>query len=64
MYFSERYGYLKRYLREMSAPEYSASIQDWATGGKVFYDYITMVEALEEIKQAGVSSSSDHNAMM
>ena len=42
---------MKRYLREMAPLENSSSIQDWSTGGKVFLDYITMVETIDEIKQ-------------
>ena len=50
-YVTEDYDYVKRYLREMAPLENSSSIQDWSTGGKVFLDYITMVETIDEIKQ-------------
>lgn len=49
--FAEDYDYVKKYLREMAPLENSASIQDWSTGGKVFLDYITMVETIDEITQ-------------
>ena len=48
---NEDYGYIKRFLREMSPPEHSSGIQDWNIGGKVFLDYITMIETLDEIKR-------------
>ena len=51
VFVTEDYEYVKRYLREMAPLENSSSIQDWSTGGKVFLDYITMVETIDEIKQ-------------
>merc|ERR1712002_1260560 len=52
----EDYKYLKRFLYEMSPVEYSSSIKNWDNGGKVFLDYITMVETLDEIKKGDVSA--------
>ena len=54
VYVTEDYDYVKRYLREMAPLENSSSIQDWSTGGKVFLDYITMVETIDEIKQVNL----------
>ena len=55
---SENHAYMKRFLREMSPVEYCSGIQDWNVGGKVFLDYITMVETLDEIKRvSGLLSS-------
>ena len=45
---------MKRYLREMAPLENSSSIQDWSTGGKVFLDYITMVETIDEIQRVRI----------
>lgn len=48
---AEDYDYVKKYLREMAPLENSSCIQGWSTGGKVFLDYITMVDTIDEIKQ-------------
>lgn len=50
---SEHFAELKRLLSELGSPEVCCHIQDWDKGGKVFLDYITMIETLEQLKQAG-----------
>ena len=46
---TENYDYLKRLLVELGGSE--SYIKDWDIGGKVFLDYINMMQTLEQLKQ-------------
>ncbi|XP_054715876.1 nuclear pore complex protein Nup98-Nup96-like [Uloborus diversus] len=46
---NEDYDYLLKYLSELSLPERSCSILDWASGGQVYLDYINMCRMVEGV---------------
>ena len=50
----EDYTKLLQLLREMSPVEYSCAIKDWNIGGKLYLDYITMNQTIDEIKRVSV----------
>ena len=52
--FPDNYNDLLQLLREMSPVEYSSSIKNWDIGGKLYLDYITMNQTIDEIKNVGV----------
>lgn len=48
---TENFADLKCLLSELGSPEISCKIEDWDTGGRVFLDYITMIETLQQLQQ-------------
>lgn len=48
---NENYSYLKSFLGEMSLPDRCSHIQDWDTSGRVYLDYIRVIETLNRIQQ-------------
>ncbi|KAE8628187.1 hypothetical protein XENTR_v10007381 [Xenopus tropicalis] len=48
---NENYRYLRGFLGELARPEHCKHIQDWETAGKVYLDYISVIEMLNQIRQ-------------
>ncbi|XP_041440603.1 nuclear pore complex protein Nup98-Nup96 isoform X1 [Xenopus laevis] len=48
---NENYRYLQSFLGELSNPEHCKHIQDWETAGKVYLDYIRVIDMLNLIQQ-------------
>ena len=56
--FTENFADLKYLLGELGSPEVSRTIEDWDKGGRVYLDYITMMETLEQLQQVSVRPQS------
>lgn len=54
---NENFADLKCLLCELGSPEISSTIEDWDTGGRVFLDYITMIETLQQLQQSEPSAN-------
>ncbi|XP_035288063.1 nuclear pore complex protein Nup98-Nup96 isoform X2 [Anguilla anguilla] len=48
---NENHDYLLEFLEGLSAPERCVQIQDWPTVGRVFLDYIHIIQTLRAIQQ-------------
>ncbi|CAN9501252.1 unnamed protein product [Ophioblennius macclurei] len=48
---NDNHDYLLEFLQGLSAPEHSATIQDWDTAGRVYLDYIRVIKTLQDIQQ-------------
>ncbi|XP_022797911.1 nuclear pore complex protein Nup98-Nup96-like [Stylophora pistillata] len=45
------YDFLKTLLEELEARDRSSTVKDWATGGQVFLDYLSLMEKFQDISQ-------------
>ncbi|ELU16922.1 hypothetical protein CAPTEDRAFT_222010 [Capitella teleta] len=52
----ESYDQLKVYLAELGSPEVNCQIQNWSIGGKVYLDYINMIDTLHQLTQGEPSA--------
>uniref|UniRef100_A0AAQ4NZ97 Nuclear pore complex protein Nup98-Nup96 n=1 Tax=Gasterosteus aculeatus aculeatus TaxID=481459 RepID=A0AAQ4NZ97_GASAC len=48
---NDNHDYLLEFLEGLAVPEHSATIQDWDTAGRVYLDYIRVVNTLQDIQQ-------------
>lgn len=48
---NENHDYLLEFLEGLSSPERSVQIQDWEAAGRVFLDYIRVIQSLRDIQQ-------------
>ncbi|XP_060792389.1 nuclear pore complex protein Nup98-Nup96 isoform X3 [Neoarius graeffei] len=48
---NDNHGYLKEFLEGLAVPERSVQIQDWDTSGRVYLDYICVIQTLTAIQQ-------------
>ncbi|KAG8453154.1 hypothetical protein GDO86_004828 [Hymenochirus boettgeri] len=48
---NENYRYLRSFLNDLSKPDHCKHIQEWETAGKVYLDYICVIEMLNRIRQ-------------
>ncbi|KAI5620164.1 nuclear pore complex protein Nup98-Nup96, partial [Silurus asotus] len=48
---NDNHGYLKEFLEGLAVPERSVQIQDWDTSGRVYLDYICVIQTLKAIQQ-------------
>uniref|UniRef100_A0A8C5F3U9 Nuclear pore complex protein Nup98-Nup96 n=1 Tax=Gadus morhua TaxID=8049 RepID=A0A8C5F3U9_GADMO len=48
---NDNHAYLLEFLDGLSLPERSVSIQDWDTAGRVYLDYIRVIQSLQDIQQ-------------
>ncbi|XP_061106548.1 nuclear pore complex protein Nup98-Nup96 isoform X2 [Conger conger] len=48
---NENHDYLLEFLEGLSAPDRSVQIQDWDSAGRVFLDYIHVIQSLRHIQQ-------------
>ena len=63
-FLAENYDYLRRLLSELcSSEDRAASIQGWDIGGKVYLDYIHMMQTLEQLKQVSTHPSAERIIM-
>ncbi|OCT96291.1 hypothetical protein XELAEV_18013967mg [Xenopus laevis] len=54
---NENYRYLKSFLGEMSKPEHCKHIQEWESAGKVYLDYISVIDMLRHIQHVCIIGS-------
>ncbi|XP_027054853.1 nuclear pore complex protein Nup98-Nup96-like isoform X3 [Pocillopora damicornis] len=45
------YDFLKTLLKELEARDRSSTVKDWATGGQVFLDYLSLMEKFQDISK-------------
>uniref|UniRef100_A0A8C2H0D8 Nuclear pore complex protein Nup98-Nup96 n=1 Tax=Cyprinus carpio TaxID=7962 RepID=A0A8C2H0D8_CYPCA len=48
---NDNHKYLLEFLEGLAVPERSVQIQDWNTSGRVFLDYIHVIQTLQDIQQ-------------
>ncbi|XP_059911980.1 nuclear pore complex protein Nup98-Nup96 isoform X1 [Gadus macrocephalus] len=48
---NDNHAYLLEFLDGLSLPERSVGIQDWDTAGRVYLDYIRVIQSLQDIQQ-------------
>ncbi|XP_072517838.1 nuclear pore complex protein Nup98-Nup96 [Salminus brasiliensis] len=48
---NDNHDYLMEFLEGLAVPERSAQIQDWDTSGRVYLDYIRVIQTLRAIQQ-------------
>ncbi|XP_029303435.1 nuclear pore complex protein Nup98-Nup96 isoform X3 [Cottoperca gobio] len=48
---NDNHDYLLEFLEGLAVPERSATIQDWDTAGRVYLDYIRVINTLQDIQQ-------------
>ncbi|XP_030649358.1 LOW QUALITY PROTEIN: nuclear pore complex protein Nup98-Nup96 [Chanos chanos] len=48
---NERHGYLLEFLEGLADPERCAQVQDWDRAGKLYLDYIHVIQTLQTIQQ-------------
>ncbi|KAM4620966.1 nuclear pore complex protein Nup98-Nup96 isoform 2-T3 [Polymixia lowei] len=48
---NDNHDYLLEFLDGLAVPERSATIQDWDTAGRVYLDYIRVIQTLRDIQQ-------------
>ncbi|XP_056140469.1 nuclear pore complex protein Nup98-Nup96 [Lampris incognitus] len=48
---NDNHDYLLEFLEGLAVPERSTTIQDWDTAGRVYLDYIRVIETLQDIQQ-------------
>lgn len=48
---NDNHEYLKKFLEGLAAPERSVQIQDWDTSGRVYLDYIRVIQTLKAIQK-------------
>lgn len=49
---NDNHEYLKEFLEGLAVPELSVQIQDWDTSGRVYLDYIRVIQSLKTIQKA------------
>lgn len=47
---NEHYDHLKTFLQELGSPDHCIHITNWDLGGKVYLDYVSMIQSLEQIR--------------
>uniref|UniRef100_A0A8C7VYD9 Nuclear pore complex protein Nup98-Nup96 n=1 Tax=Oncorhynchus mykiss TaxID=8022 RepID=A0A8C7VYD9_ONCMY len=52
---NDNHEYLLKFLEGLAVPERSAVIQDWDTAGRVYLDYIRVVQTLHAIQQMDIT---------
>ncbi|CDQ66066.1 unnamed protein product [Oncorhynchus mykiss] len=52
---NDNHEYLLKFLEGLAVPERSAVIQDWDTAGRVYLDYIGVVQTLHAIQQMDIT---------
>lgn len=53
---NDNHAYLLEFLDGLSPPERSVTIQDWETAGRVYLDYIRVIQSLQDIQQVRTPS--------
>uniref|UniRef100_A0A667YSL4 Nuclear pore complex protein Nup98-Nup96 n=1 Tax=Myripristis murdjan TaxID=586833 RepID=A0A667YSL4_9TELE len=48
---NDNHDYLLEFLEGLAVPERSTTIQDWDTAGRVYLDYIRVIQSLQDIQQ-------------
>ncbi len=48
---NDNHKYLLEFLEGLAVPERSVKIQDWDTSGRVYLDYIHVIQMLHDIQQ-------------
>uniref|UniRef100_A0A672RR52 Nuclear pore complex protein Nup98-Nup96 n=1 Tax=Sinocyclocheilus grahami TaxID=75366 RepID=A0A672RR52_SINGR len=48
---NDNHKYLLEFLEGLAVPERSVQIQDWDTSGRIFLDYIHVIQTLQDIQQ-------------
>ena len=56
MLVSERHQYLQGLLVELRRTEATGSVQNWLTAGKVYLDYVVLLQSLDNAKQVAPQS--------
>lgn len=48
---NDNHKYLLEFLEGLAVPDRSVQIQSWDTSGRVYLDYIHVIQSLEDIQQ-------------